>query len=125
MLFNCIIGIWVAVGIVLGCLMPPAKGLVSSAIMYFHVPTAMAMEFAFFASAYQGALWLKKRDAAHDAKSFAFAEVGAWLGVVATITGSIWAKLNWNSYWSWDPQQIGIVALLVAAWMLFDFVWSA
>jgi heme exporter protein C len=111
--------VWITAGIVLGLLMPPAKGLVSSAIMYFHVPTAIAMEIAFFCAAWQGVLWLKKRQNENDAKSFAFAEVGAWLGVTATITGSLWAKLNWNSYWSWDPQQIGIVALLLTYAALF------
>lgn len=119
MFFNFLIGVWVAAGIALGCLMPPAQGLVSSAIMYFHVPMAMAMEIAFFGAAWQGVLWLRKRDGTNDAKSYAFAEVGAWLGVTATVTGALWAKLNWNAYWSWDPQQIGIVALLLTYAALF------
>lgn len=119
MLLNVVMGIWIAAGIVIGCLMPPALGLVSSSIMYFHVPMAIAMETAFVCAAYQGALWLKKRDPQHDAKSFAFAEVGAWLGVVATITGAIWARLAWGFYWTWDPQQIGVVATLLTYAALF------
>jgi heme exporter protein C len=118
-LFTIVVGIWIFCGIVIGCIMPPARGLVSSSIMYFHVPMAIAMEVAFFCAAYQGALWLRKRNAEHDAKSFAFAEVGAWLGVIATVTGAIWAKLNWGAYWSWDPQQIGIVAVLLTYAALF------
>jgi hypothetical protein len=116
---NCLLGLWIAAGMVLGCLMPPARGLVSSAIMYFHVPMAIAMETAFICAAWQGVLWLRKRDVAHDAKSFAFAEVGAWLGVVATITGSIWARRAWGQFWSWDPQQIGVVATLLTYAALF------
>lgn len=100
--------------------MPPAQGLVTSTVMYFHVPTAIAMEAGFLIAAYQGWLWLKTRKVEHDALSYSFAEFGLWLGVIATITGSLWAKQNWLSYWSWDPQQIGIVATLLTYAALFS-----
>ena len=119
-LFNCLIGIWVASGIVIGFLMPPAQGLVTSTVMYFHVPAAIAMETGFLLSAYQGWRWLKTRKPEHDALSYSYAEFGAWLGVIATITGALWAKLNWGEYWSWDPQQIGIVATLLTYAALFS-----
>ncbi len=118
-LFNCLIGIWIAAGIVIGFLMPPAQGLVTSTVMYFHVPTAIAMETGFLLSAYQGWRWLRTRKREHDALSYSYAEFGAWLGIIATITGALWAKLNWGEYWSWDPQQIGIVATLLTYAALF------
>lgn len=64
-------------------------------------------------------MWLKHRKVEHDAKSLAFAEIGAWLGVVATTTGALWAKLNWGQYWSWDPQQTAVVAILLTYAALF------
>lgn len=118
-LYNLFIGVWVAAGLVLGFTRPQAEGLATSTIMYFHVPMAIAMEAAFIVAAFQGFRWLRTRKVEHDAKSFAFAEVGAWLGVIATITGALWAKLNWGAYWSWDPQQIGIVAVLLTYAALF------
>lgn len=119
-LFNCLIGIWIAAGMIIGFMMPPAKGLVTSSVMYFHVPTAIAMEVAFMISAYHGWRWLKTRDRKHDALSYSFAEFGAWLGIIATITGALWARLNWGEYWSWDPQQVGIVATLLTYAALFS-----
>lgn len=118
-IFNCIIGIWIAAGLVLGFTRPAAEGLATSTIMYFHVPMAIAMEVAFLVAAYQGVCWLRTRRRGHDASSYAFAEAGAWLGVIATATGALWAKLNWGAYWSWDPQQIGIVAVLLTYAALF------
>lgn len=120
MIFNIVIGVWVAAGMVIGFFMPPATGLVTSTVMYFHVPTAIAMEAAFLIAAYQGWRWLKTRKIEHDALSYSFAEFGAWLGVIATITGALWAKLNWGEYWSWDPQQTGIVATLLTYAALFS-----
>lgn len=104
---------------VIGFTRPQAEGLATSTIMYFHVPMAIAMETAFIVAAFQGLRWLRTRNVEHDAKSYAFAEIGAWLGVIATITGALWAKLNWGAYWSWDPQQIGIVAVLLTYAALF------
>jgi heme exporter protein C len=118
--FNCLIGVWIIAGMILGFTRPPAQGLVTSSIMYFHVPMAIAMVAGFLTAAYQGARWLQTRQVVHDAKSFAFAEVGAWLGVIATTTGALWAKLNCVEYWSWDPQQIGIVAVLLTYAALFS-----
>lgn len=118
-IFNLLIGIWIAAGLVLGFTRPSAEGLATSTIMYFHVPMAIAMEVAFLVAAYQGVCWLRTRRSGHDASSYAFAEVGAWLGVIATVTGALWAKLNWGAYWSWDPQQIGIVAVLLTYAALF------
>jgi heme exporter protein C len=63
--------------------------------------------------------WLKTRDVRADALSLAYAEAGAWFGVIATATGSVFAKHNWGMYWSWDPQQVGIVTTLLTYAALF------
>jgi heme exporter protein C len=33
--------------------------------------------------------------------------------ILATITGALWAKFNWGSYWNWDPRQTSIFILLL------------
>ena len=33
--------------------------------------------------------------------------------VLATVTGSIWAKFNWGSFWNWDPRETSIFILLL------------
>ncbi len=119
MMFNFLLGIWVAVGIVIGFLMPPARDLSQSTAMYFHVPMAISMLTAFAVSAWHGAKWLRFRQPQSDALSLSFAEVGAFFGLIATATGSVWARANWGAYWSWDPQQVGIVATLLTYGALF------
>ncbi len=119
MWFNLIVGIWITAGILIAFVMPPAKGLALPPIMYFHVPMAFATAVAFLLSAWYGARWLSTRQIHNDALSLAFAEVGAVCGLIATATGSLWARVNWGAYWSWDPQQIGIVATLLTYGALF------
>jgi heme exporter protein C len=119
MIFNAIIAVWVTAGLLLAFAMPPAVNLVKTPIAFFHVPMAISMLAAFLASGWNGVRWLQTRELHRDSLSLAFAEVGTVIAVIALITGSIWAKLNWNSYWNWDPQQVGIVATLLTYAAMF------
>lgn len=119
MIFNIVVGIWITLGLTLGFAMPPAENLVATPLAFLHVPMAFAMEMALFGAAIYGGLWLKRRRPADDAMSVALAETGLIFGLIATITGSLWAKLNWGAYWNWDPQQAGIVATLLSYAALF------
>ena len=119
MIFNIIVGIWVTAAILMGFAKTPAMGLKATPIAFMHIPMAITMETAFFCAAVYGGLWLARRRPGDDAMSLSFAEVGLWFGIIATATGSIWAKANWNAYWSWDPQQTGIVATLMTYAALF------
>ena len=119
MILNIIIGIWIALGLTWGFAMPRAEGLVATPAAFLHVPMAFAMEMGLLGAAIYGGLWLKRRRPGDDVMSVALAEVGFTFGIIATISGSLWAKLNWNTYWNWDPQQVGIVATLLTYAALF------
>jgi heme exporter protein C len=49
----------------------------------------------------------------YDIKSTAAAELGFAFSILATITGSIWAKFSWGSFWNWDPRETSIFVLLL------------
>lgn len=125
MVFNCLIGVWITAGILIGFAVPPiedkATGLVlmTRQIAFFHVPMAVAMEVAFLMAAWNGVQWLRRRDTRYDALSLSYAEIGAVFGIIATATGAVFAKANWGAYWTWDPQQKGIVTTLLAYAALF------
>lgn len=112
--------LWVCGNIIVAWTMPPAQGLKATPAAFFHVPMAIAMEIAFLVAAAYGAAWLMRQKPSYDTWSVAFAEVGFAFGLVALATGSVWAKVNWNAFWSWDPQQIGIVATLLTYAALFS-----
>ncbi len=98
---------------------PFIKGLEENAkIIFFHVPTAWLTVIAFFMTAIYSFKYLKKKNLDDDAKAYAAAQLGIIFCILATITGSVWAKFAWGSFWSWDPRQTSIFVLLLiyGAW---------
>jgi heme exporter protein C len=98
---------------------PIIKGLEENAkIIFFHVPTAWLTVIAFLMSTIYSIKYLRKKNLDDDAKSYAAAQLGIIFCILATITGSIWSKFAWGAFWSWDPRQTSIFALLLiyGAW---------
>ena len=81
--------------------------------IFFHVPTAWTTVVAFLVSLYYGARYLRTRQADDDIRSVSAASLGFMFCFLATITGSIWAKFNWGSFWNWDPRETSIFILLL------------
>ena len=120
------LGLWMTVVIVLSIALPMVPepqvwyelpiipGLeVRARIMFFHVPTAWLSALSFIVSMVYGIRYLKNREFDDDIKSSSAASVGLVFCVLATVTGSIWAKFNWGSFWNWDPRETSIFVLLL------------
>ncbi|HKI77008.1 MAG TPA: cytochrome c biogenesis protein [Ignavibacteriaceae bacterium] len=98
---------------------PLIPGLEENAkIIFFHVPTAWLTVIAFLMSTIYSFKYLKNKNLDDDAKSYTAAQLGIIFCILATVTGSIWSKFAWGAYWSWDPRQTSIFALLLiyGAW---------
>lgn len=98
---------------------PLIPGLEENAkIIFFHVPTAWITVLAFLMSTIYGIKYLRKKNLDDDVKSYAAAQLGIIFCILATVTGAVWAKFAWGSFWNWDPRQTSIFALLLiyGAW---------
>jgi heme exporter protein C len=98
---------------------PLIPGLEENAkIIFFHVPTAWLTVIAFLMSTIYSVKYLRKKNLDDDAKSYSAAQLGIIFCILATVTGSVWSKFAWGSFWSWDPRQTSIFALLLiyGAW---------
>jgi heme exporter protein C len=73
-------------------------------IFYFHVPSAYAMYIGYGVSALASAMYLAKRDERWDAWAVAGAEVGSVFCLIMLLTGPLWARKSWGTYWTWDPR---------------------
>ncbi|MET0389123.1 MAG: cytochrome c biogenesis protein CcsA [Polyangiales bacterium] len=73
-------------------------------IFYFHAPSAYAMYVAFGVSAVASAVYLAKRDERWDAWAVAGGEVGTAFCVIMLVTGPLWGRKAWGTYWTWDPR---------------------
>jgi len=94
--------------------LPVIPGLEEKArIIFFHVPTAWLSVVAFLTSMWYAIRYLRSRDLAYDIRSSAAAGLGLMFCILATVTGAVWAKFNWGSYWNWDPRETSIFVLLL------------
>jgi heme exporter protein C len=86
----------------------------SSRILFFHVPMAWTSFVAFIAAGAYSVLYLAGgRHPRHDRSARAAIELGLLFGVLATVTGALWARTMWGAFWNWDPRQTSIVMALI------------
>ena len=93
-------------------------------IFYLHVPLAIVALFGFVAGGVYGIRFLRKGDRTDDLRSYVAIHISLILAIGALITGSIWAKASWGSWWVWDePTLVSflIVFLLYACYQPLRF----
>ena len=82
-------------------------------IVYYHVPMAWVTVVAYFTSIWYGIRYLRTRHWQDDERAVTAAGLGTVFCVLATVSGSVFAKIAWGAYWNWDPRQVSIVMLLL------------
>ncbi len=82
-------------------------------IFYIHVPLAWIGFFAFFVTFLAGIAYLWKGDMKWDRLAVSSVEVGVVFMAMAIVTGSIWARPVWNTWWTWDPRLTLSTVVLV------------
>jgi heme exporter protein C len=73
-------------------------------IFYFHVPLAWTSYLAFAVVFVTSGAYLVRRAPLMDAIARSSAEVGLLLTTLMLITGSLWARPIWGTWWSWDAR---------------------
>ncbi|MAL95823.1 MAG: heme ABC transporter permease [Haliea sp.] len=81
-------------------------------IIYIHVPAAVVALAGYYVMAIAGAISLIWRMKMADVAMRATAPVGAALTFVALVTGSIWGKPTWGTWWVWDARITSMLILL-------------
>jgi heme exporter protein C len=90
-------------------------------IFYFHVAIAVVCLAVFGVAAVYGARYLRTRDPRFDEISSLSIGIALAFAVLTVITGSIWAKASWGTWWVWgDPRLVTflIVLMLYAAYFV-------
>jgi heme exporter protein C len=95
-------------------------------IIYIHVPAAVVALAGYYVMAIAGAISLIWRMKMADVVMKAAAPVGAALTFIALLTGAIWGKPTWGTWWVWDARITSMLILLflylgvVALYEAFD-----
>ncbi len=83
-------------------------------IFYFHVAIAVVGLLAFALGTIAAIRYLRSRDERHDEISSISIGIGLAFSVLVVITGSIWAKASWGTWWVWtDPRLVTFVIVLL------------
>lgn len=88
-------------------------------IIFFHVPTAWLSVLAFLMAMIYGIKYLRNQDLDDDARSNSALQLGFIFSILATVTGSVWAKFTWGAFWHWDPRETSVFVLLLIYGSLF------
>ncbi|WP_026345198.1 heme ABC transporter permease [Novispirillum itersonii] len=81
-------------------------------IMYLHVPAAWMGLFAYTAMAVASAVALIWKHPLADLAAKASAPVGACFTFLCLVTGSLWGKPMWGTWWVWDARLTSMLILL-------------
>jgi len=81
-------------------------------IMFVHVPAAWMSMFIYMVMAVAGAIGLVWHIKLAEVISISSATVGAAFTFLALVTGSIWGKPMWGTWWVWDARLTSELVLL-------------
>ena len=112
--FATICGLSLIVGLYLGLWVAPPdyEQGDSYRIIFIHVPAAWMSMFAYMVMAISSAVFLIWRLKIADVVALASAPIGAAFTAVALLTGSIWGKPMWGTWWIWDARLTSELLLL-------------
>ena len=81
-------------------------------IMYVHVPAAWLGSGGYLGLAVASAAALVWRHPLADVAARAIAPIGALFTAICLVTGSLWGKPTWGTYWVWDARLTSMLVLL-------------
>ncbi len=89
-------------------------------IFYFHIANAWVGMLGFLAAAVAGILYLVKKDLKWDLVELAAVEISIVFFSITIVSGSIWAKPTWGTWWTWDPRltTAAILEMVYLAYLL-------
>jgi len=90
------------------------QGIVQK-IFYFHVSSAIIMFLAFFVVCVASIMYLWKNSDWWDSIALSAAEIGVVFCTLVLITGPLWARPIWGTWWSWDPT----LTLTLVLWLIY------
>jgi heme exporter protein C len=89
-------------------------------VFYFHVASAWVGMLGFLVAAVAGIGYLRTGKRSWDNFSLASVEISVVFLLIAIVSGSIWARPIWNTWWTWDPRltTTTIMVLIYAAYLM-------
>jgi len=119
-------GMLLAAGFYLALFVAPADYQQGEAarIMFVHVPAAWMAMFVYAAMAGASLTGLVFKHPLADVAAKAAAPLGACFTALALVTGMLWGKPMWGTYWVWDARLTSVL-ILFFVYLGYIALWSA
>lgn len=88
-------------------------------IVFYHLPCALGSSLFLLAAPWYAFRYLRTRKREWDFRAAAAMEMGVVLGILTLVTGSLFAKVQWGDWWSWDPRQTSFLLVMLMAGAYF------
>jgi heme exporter protein C len=82
-------------------------------LFYIHLPSVAVTYAAFFITMVGSVIYLRKGSVFWDLLAGSAAEIGVLFCGFVLVTGSLWGKPTWGTYWEWDPRLTSTTVLFV------------
>jgi heme exporter protein C len=99
-----------------GLVLSPRDAVQGDAVrlFYLHVPLAVVAIYVAFALTLVGSvIYLVRRSQFWDLVAGASAEIGVLFCALTLLTGSLWGRPTWGTYWQWDPRLTSTAVLFL------------
>lgn len=81
---------------------------------FFHIPLWFSMFIMLFISIIYSARYLRGNEIKHDIIASSLVNVAVLFGILGIITGSLWARFTWGTFWTTDVKlNMSTVAMLI------------
>jgi heme exporter protein C len=89
-------------------------------VFYFHVSAGWVGMLGFLVAAIAGIVYLRTGRRDWDIVGLSAVEIGMAFAFINIVTGSIWARPIWNTWWTWDPRltTATVMELIYAAYLM-------
>ncbi len=87
--------------------------------VYYHVPIWFAMLFMMALSLIQSIRQLQNNSLMQDAKAANAATVGLFFSLPGLLTGSLWAKFTWGTWWTFQDPKLNGVAISILIYLAY------
>lgn len=123
-----VVAVWMTIVITAGFLIqiPDIPILEQTARnIFFHVPMWVTMFVLFVISFWYSIKYLNEPKMEFDIKASSAASVGVAFGICGLLTGSLWARFTWGSWWTFAEPKMNLAALALMIYVAYFVLRSA
>jgi heme exporter protein C len=105
----------------------PALPILNESIrnLYFHVPMWFALIFQMSISLFYALKYLSNNNLENDVISNAAAQIGFFFAIPGILTGMLWAKVTWGTFWTFSDPKLNGVAMAILVYTAYFILRNA